>query len=130
MLPLDQPSFNRKRLKEEKLIDSKVLGQLIRVQVDAGCSLASSHPPLGRQRNPKAKAMRLMLLVSLMCQRGSLICARARKRKPFEKNGSYRPDVEYTAFPGEDLAIQTICSAQGVPVAQLTLRRPQAVSAG
>ena len=35
---LDQPAFNRDRLKAEKLIDSKVLEQLIRVQVDAGCS--------------------------------------------------------------------------------------------
>jgi len=35
---LDQPAFNRNRLKAEKLIDSKVLEQLIRVQVDAGCS--------------------------------------------------------------------------------------------
>ena len=35
---LDQPAFNRFRLKAEKLIDSKVLEQLIRVQVDAGCS--------------------------------------------------------------------------------------------
>jgi hypothetical protein len=52
----------------------------------------------------------------------NLICARARKRKSFEKNGSYRPGAEYTAFPGEDLAVQAICSAQGVPVAQLTLR--------
>jgi hypothetical protein len=34
---LDQPAFNRKRLKAEKLIDSKVLEQLTRVQVDAGC---------------------------------------------------------------------------------------------
>ena len=38
--PLDQPAFNRDRLKAEKLIDSKVLEQLIRVQVDAGCSRA------------------------------------------------------------------------------------------
>ena len=37
-LPLDQPAFNRDRLKAEKLIDSKVLEQLIRVQADAGCS--------------------------------------------------------------------------------------------
>jgi hypothetical protein len=35
---LDQPAFNRNRLKAEKLIDSKVLEQLIRVQADAGCS--------------------------------------------------------------------------------------------
>ena len=35
---LDQLAFNRKRLKAEKLIDSKVLEQLIRVQADAGCS--------------------------------------------------------------------------------------------
>ena len=35
---LDQPAFNRTRLKAEKLIDSKVLEQLICVQVDAGCS--------------------------------------------------------------------------------------------
>jgi hypothetical protein len=35
---LDRPAFNRKRLKAEKLIDSKVLEQLIRVQEDAGCS--------------------------------------------------------------------------------------------
>ena len=35
---LDQPAFNRRRLKAEKLIDSKVLKQLIRVQVDAGCT--------------------------------------------------------------------------------------------
>ena len=35
---LDQPAFNRKRLKVEKLIDSKALEQLIRVQMDAGCS--------------------------------------------------------------------------------------------
>ena len=35
---LDQPAFNRDRLKAEKLIDSKVLEQLIRVQVDADCS--------------------------------------------------------------------------------------------
>jgi hypothetical protein len=35
---LDQPAFNQNRLKAEKLIDSKVLEQLIRVQVDAGCS--------------------------------------------------------------------------------------------
>jgi len=35
---LDQPAFNRKRLKAEKLIDSEVLEQLLRVQVDAGCS--------------------------------------------------------------------------------------------
>jgi hypothetical protein len=32
---LDQPAFNRDRLKAEKLIDSKVLEQLIRVQADA-----------------------------------------------------------------------------------------------
>jgi len=32
---LDQPAFSRKRLKAEKLIDSKVLEQLIRVRVDA-----------------------------------------------------------------------------------------------
>jgi UDP-N-acetyl-D-mannosaminuronic acid transferase (WecB/TagA/CpsF family) len=38
---LDQPAFNRDRLKAEKLIDSKVLEQLIRVQGDAGCSSAS-----------------------------------------------------------------------------------------
>jgi hypothetical protein len=38
---LDQPAFNRKRLKAEKLIDSKVLEQLIRVQADAGCSRKS-----------------------------------------------------------------------------------------
>ena len=42
---LDQPTFNRKRLKVEKLIDSKVLEQLIRVQVDAGCSRRSSGGP-------------------------------------------------------------------------------------
>jgi hypothetical protein len=35
---LDQPAFNRDRLKAEKLIDSKVLEQLIRVQMNAGCS--------------------------------------------------------------------------------------------
>jgi hypothetical protein len=35
---LDQPAFNRDRLKAEKLIDSKALEQLIRVQVEAGCS--------------------------------------------------------------------------------------------
>jgi hypothetical protein len=35
---LDQPAFDRKRLKAEKLIDSKALEQLIRVQEDAGCS--------------------------------------------------------------------------------------------
>jgi hypothetical protein len=40
MVVLDQPAFNRDRLKAEKLIDSKVLEQLIRVQVDAGCSSA------------------------------------------------------------------------------------------
>ena len=39
---LDQPAFNRDRLKAEKLIDSKVLEQLIRVQVDAGCSSSLS----------------------------------------------------------------------------------------
>jgi len=33
---LDQPAFNRNRLNAEKLIDSKVLEQLIRVQMDAG----------------------------------------------------------------------------------------------
>ena len=32
---LDQPAFNRKRLKAEKLIDSKALEQLIRVHLDA-----------------------------------------------------------------------------------------------
>jgi hypothetical protein len=32
---LDQPAFNRNRLKAEKLIDSKVLEQLIRVHADA-----------------------------------------------------------------------------------------------
>ena len=37
---LDQPAFNRNRLKAEKLIDSKVLEQLIRVPIDAGCSRA------------------------------------------------------------------------------------------
>jgi hypothetical protein len=37
---LDQPAFNRDRLKAEKLIDSKVLEQLIRVQTDTGCSSA------------------------------------------------------------------------------------------
>jgi hypothetical protein len=37
-IDLDQPAFNRKRLKAEKLIDSKVPEQLIRVQGDAGCS--------------------------------------------------------------------------------------------
>jgi len=36
--PLDQPAFNRNRLKAEKLIDSKVLEQLIRIPLDAGCS--------------------------------------------------------------------------------------------
>ena len=44
---LDQPAFNRTRLKAEKLIDSKVLEQLIRVQEDAGCSrtnLAATFP--------------------------------------------------------------------------------------
>ena len=41
-LPLDQPAFNRNRLKAEKLIDSKVLEQLIRVQADAGCSTGFS----------------------------------------------------------------------------------------
>ena len=35
---LDQPAFNRNRLKAEKLIDSKVLEQLIRAEADAGCS--------------------------------------------------------------------------------------------
>jgi len=34
---LDQPALNRNRLKAEKLIDPKVLEQLIRVQADAGC---------------------------------------------------------------------------------------------
>jgi hypothetical protein len=68
-----------------------------------------------RQRNPKAKAMRLMLLGFADMPVRNLICARARKRKSFEKNGSYRPGAEYTAFPGEDLAVQAICSAQGVP---------------
>jgi hypothetical protein len=38
---LAQPAFNRNRLKAEKLIDSKVLEQLIRVQGDAGCSRAA-----------------------------------------------------------------------------------------
>ena len=38
-LPLDQPAFNRNRLKAEKL---KVLEQLIRVQADAGCSIGFS----------------------------------------------------------------------------------------
>jgi hypothetical protein len=32
---LDQPAFNRNRLKAEKLIDPKVLEQLISVQMDA-----------------------------------------------------------------------------------------------
>ena len=35
---LDRPAFNRTRLKAEKSIGSRVLEQLIRVQVDAGCS--------------------------------------------------------------------------------------------
>ena len=35
---LDQPAFDRNRLKAEKLIDSKVLEQLIRAQIGAGCS--------------------------------------------------------------------------------------------
>ena len=35
---LDRPAFDRTRLKAEKSIGSKVLEQLIRVQVDAGCS--------------------------------------------------------------------------------------------
>ena len=35
---LDQPAFNRNRLKAEKLINSRVLEQLIRVSIDAGCS--------------------------------------------------------------------------------------------
>jgi hypothetical protein len=33
---LDEPAFNRSRLMAEKLIDSKVLGRLIRVPMDAG----------------------------------------------------------------------------------------------
>ena len=37
-LCLDQPAFHRNRLKAKKLIDSKVLEQLIRVQTDAGRS--------------------------------------------------------------------------------------------
>jgi hypothetical protein len=50
MPALDQPAFNRKRLKAEKLIDSKVLEQLIRVQVDAGCSsVSSAQDQSGRQ---------------------------------------------------------------------------------
>ena len=35
-----QRAFNRNRLKAQKLIDSKVSEQLIRVQTDAGCSTA------------------------------------------------------------------------------------------
>ena len=35
---LDQPAFNRNRLKAEKLIDSNALEQLDRVQMNAGCS--------------------------------------------------------------------------------------------
>jgi hypothetical protein len=41
---LDQPAFNRDRLKAEKLIDSKVLEQRIRVQLDAGGSSRQSVP--------------------------------------------------------------------------------------
>jgi hypothetical protein len=43
MIYLDQPAFNRSRLKAEKLIDSKALEQLIRVQMDAGCSSEFFH---------------------------------------------------------------------------------------
>ncbi len=39
-LAQDQRAFNRDRLKAQKLIDSKVLEQLIRVQTDAGRSTA------------------------------------------------------------------------------------------
>ena len=39
-LTQDQRAFNRNRLKAQKLIDSKLLEQLIRVQTDAGCSTA------------------------------------------------------------------------------------------
>jgi hypothetical protein len=38
---IDQPAFNRYRLKAEKLIDAKVPEQLIRVKMDAGCADAS-----------------------------------------------------------------------------------------
>ena len=38
----NQPAFNRNRLKAEKLINSNVLEQLVRVQADAGCSRATA----------------------------------------------------------------------------------------
>jgi hypothetical protein len=50
----DQPAFNRDRLKAEKLIDSKVLEQLIRVQVDAGCS-----------STPDPQSMRVLIILSI-----------------------------------------------------------------
>ena len=48
---LDQPAFNRDRLKAEKLIDSKVLEQLIRVRVDAGCSSPAAATDLNGDDN-------------------------------------------------------------------------------
>ena len=48
------PAFNRDRLKAEKLIDSKVLEQLIRVQVDAGCSRGDRRADFRNRRQSKA----------------------------------------------------------------------------
>ena len=54
---LDQPAFNRNRLKAEKLIDSKVLEQLIRVQADAGCASVAS-------RDRHAHCIRLLYAIA------------------------------------------------------------------
>ena len=69
---LDQPAFNRARLKAEKLIDSKVLEQLIRVQVDAGCSsgpiptFASACSTLASKCRNQRTTSNIMNLVELL----------------------------------------------------------------
>ena len=51
---LDQPAFNRNRLKAEKLIDSRVREQLIRVPINAGCSRCAIAFPSAERAGEKA----------------------------------------------------------------------------
>ncbi len=64
---LDQPAFNRNRLKAEKLIDSKVLEQLIRVQWTlAALMLARPFAP-AMPLTFSAKALTRLYSLSLVC---------------------------------------------------------------
>jgi hypothetical protein len=75
----DQPAFNRDRLKAEKLIDSKVLEQLIRIQMDAGCSRL--HSRFLPSRNPLMEP--LAKLEGSICERAAaVIPSPARRENP------------------------------------------------